>query len=157
MKMRRTGMAALAAVALLGLAAPGTARAAAADDALGQCMIAWVTTEDQRDLSLWMVIALASHPDIVDSVPVAPAVREANARRVAAVLERLVLIDCHDASVAALKAGGAEALTDPFSALTTAAAQTLFTQPSLAASLGEVRRYMDEHHYDGLIREAGLD
>lgn len=157
MILRRTVGAALAAVALLGLAAPGTARAeTAADDALGQCMTAAVTPGDQRELGLWIVIAFASHPDVKDSVTVTPAVREANARRVAALLERLLLVDCHDAAVAALKAGGADALSDPFSAVTTAAAQTLFGHPSFTASLREVRRYMDASRYDGLVREAGL-
>lgn len=157
MILRRTVGAALAAVALLGLSAPATARAeTAADDALGQCMATAVTPGDQRELGLWIVIGFASHPDVAGSVTVTPAVREANARRVAALLERLLLVDCHDASVAALKAGGADALSDPFSAVTTKAAQSLFGHPSFTASLREVRRYMDEGHYDGLVREAGV-
>lgn len=147
--------AALAAAALLAAGAP--ARAGAADEALDQCMAAAVTPGDQRDLGLWVVIGFASHPDVAGTVTVSPAAREANARRVAALVERLLVVDCHDAAVAALKAGGAEALSDPFSGVAAGAARTLFGHPSFGASLGEMRRYMNERAYDGLRREAGLE
>lgn len=155
--MGRTGLGAVAMAAAVMLAAGSPARAGAADEALASCMASAVTPGDQRDLGLWVVIGFASHPDVAGAVTVTPATREANARRVAALVERLLVVDCHDASVAALKAGGADALADPFSGVAASAAKTLFGHPSFAASLGEMRRFMNERAYDGLRREAGVE
>ena len=109
----------LLALAILsaGLCATTPASAGVYADDLGKCLVSATTPDDQRDLVLWVFAAIASHPDIQHYATITSDQQTAIIKKAAALVDRLVTVDCRKQAVDAIKYEGASAMEASFTTL----------------------------------------
>lgn len=76
------------------------------------------------------------------------------ARQTAAILQRLLLTDCHAEAVAAVREDGQGALSSSFEMFGRAAAQELMSDPAVQKEMGATGSYLDAAKIGALIEEA---
>lgn len=145
----------LAAVAALTLVAqPAPARADEHTDALSRCFVAATSEADRVAFVRWMFMAIAKHPQVTDLVNVTEAQRlEAN-RRTARLVERLVLTDCREHSMAVLRHDGFEAVANSFELVGETAAEGLMSHPAVAAQFDSLGQYIDQAAWEKFALEG---
>lgn len=145
----------LAAAAIVGACLPlAAAEAGPAGDALGQCLVRKATGEDNVAMVRWIITAFLSNPDVADIAHVDPAVREAADRGFAKTVERLMLVDCHDDAVTAMRAEGSQALEGGFNTLGQRAGQQALLYPGGSAVIGKFADYFTDPRWEELRRST---
>lgn len=132
----------LAATAPVQAAAPAPAAASPAQ-ALGQCMALKTTGEDRILVARWMLVAMASGPQMTGVVTVQPGQKEKYDRGMATLFTRLLVTDCPDLSREVFKLRDNAAFRVAGESLGQVAMQELLTNPQAAAALGAYVKYLD--------------
>ena len=88
----------LIALAIAGSSPSSQTPAADAPRTLGQCMAMKTTGEDRILVARWMLVAMASAPQMADFLTVAPGKKDGLDRGMATLFTRLLVRDCPDAS-----------------------------------------------------------
>jgi hypothetical protein len=144
------------AVALAALLQGSVAAAGPYTDDLSKCLVRSTSGADQSTLMQWMFGLLALNPAVkADSVVTAPR-REAYDRKAAALMERLMTVDCHKETVEAIKFEGNSAIEASFRVLGEVAFRGLMSDPSVAADLQAFAGYVDPAKLTALGKEAGV-
>jgi hypothetical protein len=101
----------------------GTAASAGLySDDLARCLIAKSSDADRITLMQWMFSALTAHPAVRSMSNITGAQRDGFTRKAGELFQRLMFVDCHTETVAALKYEGNGALESGFQVLGQAAA-----------------------------------
>ncbi len=138
-------------VLLLALAATPLA-AGPKSDAMGQCLVASTTGADRIDLVRWIVLAYSKHPSVSDYVTTDPEKDEEVERRMAALVERLVVDDCADASRAAFTDEGPLAMQSAFEALGRVAGVELLNDRAVMEAVSGFARHLDQDRLNEVLR-----
>jgi hypothetical protein len=146
----------LAVVAVAAATLPGAAFAGVYGDDLARCLVKAATPTDRTVLMQWMFAAVSTSPAFRPMVTLSDADREGYDKQVAALLERLVLQDCHAQTVTALKNEGPEAINAGFETLGQVAGRSMMSTPETAAELAKVGKFVDTSKFTALAAEAGL-
>ena len=152
--MIRWTTAAAAALGLL-MAAPSAFAGIYSDD-LARCLVKSSSPDDQIVLVRWMFSTLSLHPAVGDLVTISDARRQEITAKTGALFERLIVVDCHAESVAALKYEGAASFESSFNTLGQIAARGLMTDPHVTQGLGGLNAAINGEKMQALIAEAGL-
>lgn len=148
-----------ASVLLLGLSAsPGAADQATKiyTDDLSRCLVDRTTEADRTTLIKWVFATVAANPAVGDLSNVDGATREALHRSVAAMFDRLLIKDCRDKAVPALRHNGATAIETSFAVLGEVAMRGLTSQPVVNAEFEKMASLVDTSALEALGREAGV-
>jgi hypothetical protein len=148
-----TGAAALALALML---AAGRAGAGVYADDLSKCLVKSTSPEDQTDFVAWAFSAMSAHPAVKVYSSITDAQRVELNKRVAALYERLMAVDCRPQTVAAIKYEGTAAIGQGFSVLGQVAFRGLMEDPAVAGTISSMNKYMDMTKFEALAKEAGV-
>jgi hypothetical protein len=115
----------------------------AAAEAVGTCMADNTTGKDRKDLTRWVFIAMAAHPDIRDLGQVSSGAADESSRKIAALLTRLMTESCVNEIRQLVQSEGPESLRTAFEFLGKVAFQELTTNQDVGKSLQGFTQYMD--------------
>lgn len=132
-----------------------TASAGVYTDDLTRCLVKSASPADQTLLVQWIFTALALNPSVKPYSSVSPEQREDFNRRVVALMERLMFVDCHTEAVSATKYEGDAAIEAGFQTLGQVASRGLMNDPASQAGMNEFAKYMDKQKWDDFAKEAG--
>jgi hypothetical protein len=146
-----------AAAAFLAVALPA-ARASAGvyTDDLTKCLVRSADAGDQTRLMQWMFALIALNPAVRPNAAITPPQREAFDRQAAALMQRLLTVDCRKETVAALKYEGSSAIEASFRALGEVAVRGLMSDPTVAGGVKNFTAYIDQDKMAEVGREAGI-
>jgi hypothetical protein len=148
----------LTGLAIIGLSlpalAPTQARADAASDALGQCLITSSSAADRVAIVQWMFSAIASHPDVMRYTNLTTSQKEAISQNAAVVTQRLVTTDCRALAVAALHDKNPDAMRQAFDQLGHFAMRELTTNPLVRAQMSQLEKSLETAAMQDLANQA---
>jgi hypothetical protein len=104
----------------------------------------------------WVFIAMALHPEVRPYATVTPEQRETANKAAAAMMERLVFVDCRKEAVEAMKYEGASALESSFNVLGQVAMRGIMGDPGVSAGMADFGKYFDMTKWAEIGKEAGL-
>jgi len=125
-------------------------------DDLTKCLVKSSSADDQILLVQWIFSAFALNPAVAPLSSISAEQREEINKRTAALTERLLTVDCHKESVAAIKYEGITAISSGFQALGEVASRGLMNDPKVAAGMGDLDKYYDNGKLNELGQEAGV-
>lgn len=146
-----------AGVAFLGmaLAAPPVAAGIYSDD-LAKCMVKSSNQDDQLSLVRWIFAAMTLHPAIQDYANMSPAQRAEVDGKSAALVTRLLTVDCRAETVAAVKYEGPSVLENAFRVLGEVAMRGLVSDPKVTQGFESWGKALDEEKLGAIFKDAGL-
>ena len=137
-----------------GLATPAGAGIYADD--LSKCLVRSMTPGDQQAFVQWVFSAMALHPQVAPYSNISAEQRKAFNTQAAALMQRLLTVDCRKESVDALKYEGVSALEPAFSVAGEVAMRGLMSDPAVAKGLEGFGAGFDEAKLRELYAEAGV-
>ena len=143
-------------VLALGAGAAGPAQAGVYSDDLAKCLVRSATPSDQTSFVIWAFSAMSAHPAVRQYSNFSDAQRTQLNRDVAKLYERLLTVDCHAETVAALKYEGAVGMEQSFSLLGQVAFRGLMTDPDVTKQFAALGQGLDVQKLESLGKEAGL-
>ena len=145
----------LAALFLLPLALLGPLRAEASpeSDALSACLVGATNVADREVLARWIFLVMAQHPTVAPLANISPAVKDDQNKQFAALIERLMTVDCRSQSRAAMTSGkGSDAaLRTGFEVLGRIAMEGVMGHPAVNAAILEYLKYLDLNKFKDLL------
>jgi hypothetical protein len=138
------------------LVTSGAARAGVYSDDLSKCLVRSATPTDQTAFVAWAFSAMSAHPAVSQYSNFTQAQRDELNQRVGKLYERLLTVDCHAETVAALKYEGANAMEQSFSVLGQVAFRGLMTDPAVTNVLSGLGKAVDTKKIEALAKEAGV-
>ncbi|MDF0487079.1 hypothetical protein PX554_02960 [Sphingomonas sp. H39-1-10] len=133
-----------------------SASASVYSDDLGKCLVAKTSDQDKAGLIQWIFAALSASPAIQDMAKVTTAQHDAHDRAMAAVFDRLILVDCRQQSADALKYDGINAVQEGFKLLGQVAMQSLVSDATVSDSMGRFTQYIDKEKLADLMQSSGI-
>ena len=125
-------------------------------DDLGKCLVKSSSPQDQSKLVEWVFQAMALHPDVKPYATITPEQRDATNKVAAAMMERLVMVDCRKEAVEAMKYEGGSALESSFNVLGQVAMRGIMSNPAVSAGMSDFGKYFDMSKWADIGKEAGL-
>lgn len=136
----------------------GSLRAEAASpesDALSACLVGATSTADRELLARWIFLVMAQHPTVAPLANIPPAVRDDQNKQFAALIERLMTVDCRTQTRAAMQtgqgAGSDVALRTAFEVLGRIAMEGMMGHPAVNAAILEYLKYLDLNKFKDLL------
>ena len=146
----------VAAGLVLALGLSGAAKAGVYGDDLAKCLVKSASPADQKDFVIWAFAAMSAHPSVQAYSKFTDEERTAANKRVAALYERLMTVDCRAETVAAVKYEGTSAIEQGFSLLGQVAFRALMGDPKVAQQFSDLQKYVDVKKFEALGAEAGV-
>jgi len=140
----------------LALLASGAAQAGPYSDDLAKCLVKAASPADVSVFMVWLFSAMSLQPDVKPYTAMTDAQRDAASKKAAELMQRLMLVDCHAETVAAIKFEGAHSIETGFNVFGQAAGRGLFSSPEAAGYLGKMETYFDTAKFEALGKEAGV-
>lgn len=125
-------------------------------DDLSRCIIGKTSDADKVELMRWMFSSVTRDPALASMTTLTQAERDKINKSTAQLYDRLILVDCRSAAIAAIKNEGIEALHESGKALGAAAATKMFSSPAGQAELEKYSDFMDKEGWQALGAEAGV-
>lgn len=124
---------------------PAPAAAQPASESLARCLSDSTTGRDRKDLSRWVFLAMAAHPEMQPYAAMdrATALDQAD-RAVAALFSRLLADACAAPTRAAMKEGGTVALETAFTTLGQMAMKELMSDPQVNMRMAAFQQHVDQ-------------
>jgi hypothetical protein len=113
-------------------------------EALGRCLVNKTTGEDRVAIATWMLLAMASTPQLAGAATVEPGRKEQADRAMAQLLTRLMTIDCLNYSRAMFESESREAFHAAGVKLAQIAMNELLNNPQADAALGAYLGHVNE-------------
>lgn len=151
--MRRLLMSFVAAIVVC---APGLSHAGVFADSMSKCLIDSTDEVDRRGLVIWIFSGMSAHPDVAPYVTITPAQRDGFNQRGAALMQRLLITNCRDETVAALKNEGTGAFQQAFGVLGEVAMEGLMEHEAVNAAMAGLAAAADQQKLEALFAEAGI-
>ena len=147
---------AVAALSVACLSATTGARAGVFSDDLGRCLVSSSNAADKSTLVVWIYGAMSVHPGIKRYSTMTDAERAANNRAAGELFVRLLAVDCHAQTVAALKNEGPTSFESAFEMLGKVAMGQLMQDPGVNQNMGAFAGDMaKDQRFVSLLKEAG--
>lgn len=143
----------LAAAAALVALACGASAGVYSDD-MGKCLVKSSSPEDQVMLVKWIFAAMSEHPAVKPMTKLTTDEREGYNRQAAALMQRLMTVDCRKETIAAMKNEGNSAIEAAFSLLGEVAMRGLMTDPQVQKGIEGLGKGLDEKAFKELTNEA---
>jgi len=138
---KKMWIAALAVASMLGSV---PASAGPYSDDLSKCLVRSTGDAEKRTLVKWIFAAVALHPEVADISSVTPAQRTEMTRNTAKIFEKLLADSCRTEVQQAVQYEGPQTIGSSFQVLGQVAARELFSNPSVAANMADLGKYIDQ-------------
>lgn len=112
-------------------------------DALAQCMLAHTAPADKKAVIRWLVLSLATAPQVKGDLTVAAGAKDDADRQLATLFTRLVTEDCPDKARPLFKSGSPAAFRLAFAPLGQVAARDAFSDPDTAKAMMSYAQHID--------------
>lgn len=132
----------LAALLITVGAAP--AQAGPYGDEMAKCLVRSTTTADRNTLVKWMFAAAAVHPEVKDIALATNAQRDELDRKVARMIENLLIVSCKAETKQASEYEGSSVFESSFRILGQVAGRELFADAAVSEKMGGFVKYIDE-------------
>lgn len=113
-------------------------------DDLSKCLVRSTGDAEKRTLVKWIFAAVALHPEVADISSVTPAQRTEMTRDTAKIFEKLLTSSCRAEVQQAVQYEGPQTIGSSFQVLGQVAARELFSNPSVAANMADLGKYIDQ-------------
>ena len=114
-------------------------------EALKTCIADSTSGRDRKDLARWVFLAMAAHPEMKQHASAdAATAADQSARKMAALVTRLLTDSCVNEARAVVKIGGTNPFGSAFENLGQLAMQELMADKSVQDSMGLWTRYFDQ-------------
>lgn len=113
-------------------------------DDLSKCLVRSTGDAEKRTLVKWIFAAVALHPEVADISSVTPAQRTEMTRDTAKIFEKLLTNSCRAEVQQAVQYEGPQTIGSSFQVLGQVAARELFSNPSVAANMADLGKYIDQ-------------
>jgi len=113
-------------------------------DTMAKCLVSSTTSSERTALVQWMFATAALHPDVRALSVASDADRERLNKGMGALLERLLINACLSETKEALRYEGNGTIEASFNVLGQVAGRELFAAPSVASSMADFAKYVDE-------------
>ncbi len=133
-----------------------SAEAGVFTDDLGRCMVEKSTDADKTQLARWMFAAMSKDPSLAKMANITQADRDKLNKGTADLFSRLMLVDCRQQAIAAVKNEGTSAFGQGGQVLGAAAAHKLMSSPEGEAELSKLDDYIDKKAWEAFGKEAGV-
>ncbi len=133
----------------------GVAHAGVFTDELSKCLVRSAAPKDNEVLVRWIFSAMSSHPSLKVYTTLNVAQRASFDKQAAELFERLILSDCHQESVEAVRADGTKAIEAGFELLGSVAMRQIMADPGVAAGMGNLTHYLDKSKWEAFGAETG--
>lgn len=140
---------------LLGAAMPAAASASIYTDDLARCLASSATPSDRQAFLRWMFAMMAANPRIKDMAKITDAESEGLNRQAAQLFQRLMLNDCRQQSLNAIKYDGPSSIVSASETLGRIAMGDLMAAPETSAYMGRMDSYLDKEKWEAFGKEAG--
>ncbi len=110
---------------------------------LGMCLADSTSGKDRQDLGRLIVIAMAQHPAMSDSITVPQARVEQINKTAAQIFERLMAVDCKTELKDTYKSGGAKAIEAAFGVLGKVAVDEVMNDRGVQTAMDEMIKLID--------------
>jgi hypothetical protein len=121
-------------------------------DDLAKCLVKSTTTEDKSTLVQWMFAMSSLHPDVKQLSAVSPAKRADLNKQFAGMMTTLLTESCLNETRDALNYEGTETLVQGFTVLGQVAGRELFSNPDVAAGMGELEGLFDNKKLEATLK-----
>ncbi len=125
-----------------------------ADD-LTKCLVRSASPADQTDLVKWVFAAMAMHPDVKPYAKFTEAEHAALTKKASDLMIRLITVDCHTESVAAIKYEGAPSFEESFKVLGEVAFRGLMSDPNVMQGMSGLETADTKAKMQAIMQEAG--
>lgn len=125
-------------------------------DDLTRCVLTKATDADRNAFMAWMFSAISASPQLSKLTTLDRAKRDELSTVAGATMQRLLITDCHDQAVAAIKSEGPEAFKQPFGELGRQATEQMFRSTESQVELEALGKGFDDEKFKDLAREAGI-
>jgi len=122
---------------------PQAARAQSAPNPLGECIKDNTTGKDRKLVARWMFMAMSAHPDIQGLSTVTEAARTETDKQVAALMSRLISVNCAGQVIALGKKERKARIEEGFGSLGEVAMLELMSNQNVATSINNYTQFLD--------------
>jgi len=119
---------------------------------LGQCIVANLSASDRQDLARWVFLSMAVHPEVRQFSVEGTEPAQAAARKVGALVTRLLRDRCAKEVNEAARAGGAPVVPSAINFFTQIGVQELMINKDVLAALGSFSQFADKEGIDRAAR-----
>lgn len=151
--MRWYGAIVLAAVGLQTLA---PAKAGVLGDDLTRCFLKKATEADRTAFMGWMFSAISADSELNKLTTLDRVKRDSLSENAGATMQRLLISDCRQEAIAAIKSEGMGVIEQPFEELGRQATEQMFRSPVAQVELEALDKGFDANALQALAREAGI-
>jgi hypothetical protein len=113
-------------------------------DDMAKCLVKAASPEDQTVFIRWLFAAIALHPDVASMATITPQQREEFSKRAGALFQRLLTESCRAETQQAIHNEGSATIQYAFQVFGQAAAGHLFANPTVAAGMKDLAKYIDQ-------------
>lgn len=141
----------------VGLLAVGSAPASAGiySDALAKCLVTRTSDTDKSEFVRWIFAGLSASPLVAGMSDVTDKQHDEINRTTAALIDRLILADCRNEAVEAIKYEGPSSFETGFGVLGQVATRSLLTDPVVSQSITAFSQFLDRPKWDAMMKEGG--
>jgi uncharacterized membrane protein (DUF4010 family) len=139
--------------AVLVLSSAGASAGPFGDD-MAKCLVRATTAADKSMLVQWMFAVMSLHPDVGQLSSIAPDQRLALNQSMGNLMISLLTDRCAAESREALKNEGISTIESSFNVLGQVAAQSLFSNPDVAAGIAEFGKLVDGEKLKALLTDS---
>jgi hypothetical protein len=113
-------------------------------DDMAKCLVKAATPDDQTVFIKWLFAAIALHPDVASMASISSQQRDDFSKRAGALFQRLLTESCRSETQQAIRYEGPATIQYAFQVFGQAAAGNLFANPSVAAGMKDLAKYIDQ-------------
>lgn len=133
----------LLAAFLAACASPAVSMASPLVEATKTCLTDYTSGKDRKLLARWIFLSMSAHPEIASLSAATLEQREETSKAFAALITRLLTVDCATQARAMVAEGGIDSIKPAFQHLGEVAMIELMGQPNVSAAISGFEQYMD--------------
>jgi hypothetical protein len=123
-------------------------------DDMAKCLVKSSSPEDKSVFIKWLFSGIALHPDVASMTMITTQQREDFNKRAGALFQRLLTESCRTEAQQAIRYEGPATIQYAFQVFGQAAAGDLFANPSVAAGMKDLAKYIDQEKIKALSTAA---
>ena len=129
---------------MLSILASMQAAAGPYGDDMAKCLVKAASPDDRTVFIRWLFASIALHPDVASMATISAKQRDDFNKGAGALFQRLLTESCRSETKQAIRFEGAATIQYAFQVFGQAAAGNLFANPTVAAGMKDLAKYIDQ-------------
>jgi hypothetical protein len=119
-------------------------------DDMAKCLVKAASPDDRTVFIRWLFASIALHPDVASMATISAKQRDDFNKGAGALFQRLLTESCRSETKQAIRFEGPATIQYAFQVFGQAAAGNLFANPTVAAGMKDLAKYIDQDKIKGL-------